>query len=173
MDVIAEFVGPWYMEIKFLHLSAVMAWIWSTSVAYVYYLLPALWTWRRQPDDPAALRLRNWALERFDEGAKIEHIAFPVLLLTGALLLLAGGWNLNSGWLLLKLVIVVGLFLPIEFVDYYLAHFGGNKAHVRRKHGAQALEVAVQRHWQFLLLTTPVIIFYATIVVYLAVVKPL
>lgn len=173
MQHFVDLIAPWYMQIKFVHLSAVMAWIWSTSVAYLYYLLPAIRAWRRQPDDPAALKLRNWAMDRFDAGAQLEHIAFVVLLLSGALLYLCGGWTLSSGWMLLKLLIVLGLFLPIELLDIHLAHLGGNKQRVRNQQGDNAAEQAIQQHWKFLLLSTPVIIFYVSVVVYLAVVKPL
>src|SRR3546814_1487405 len=73
MDALRQWLSPWYLEIKFVHLAAVMAWLWSTSVAYVHYLLPAFHAWRRNPDDEGVIALRDWVMDRFDRGAVIEH----------------------------------------------------------------------------------------------------
>ncbi len=172
MDALQAALAPWYLQIKFVHLSAVMAWVFSTAVAYMHYLVPAFQAWRRNPDDAEARRLRDWVMDRFDHGAQIEHIAFPLVMISGPMLYLAGGWNTDSGWLTLKLLIVFGLFLPIEFFDYHLSHLGGNKRRVLARSGALAHERKVQQHWWFFLVTTPVIIWFATIVVYLAVARP-
>src|SRR3546814_3614054 len=51
MDALRQWLSPWYLEIKFVHLAAVMAWLWSTSVAYVHYLLPAFRAWRRRSEE--------------------------------------------------------------------------------------------------------------------------
>src|SRR3546814_4968749 len=109
-----QWLSPWYLEIKFVHLAAVMAWLWSTSVAYVHYLLPAFHAWRRNPDDEGVIALRDWVMDRFDRGAVIEHIAFPIVMISGPLLYWVGGWDRSATWLMIKLLIVVGFFLPIE-----------------------------------------------------------
>ncbi|RLP52379.1 MAG: hypothetical protein D6160_21265 [Ketobacter sp.] len=172
MESVRMMLMPWYMEIKFIHLFAVMAWIWSTSVAYMYYLVPVFKAWRRNPDDIGIMVLRDWVMDRFDEGAKIEHIAFPVIMVSGPLLYLAAGWNTSSTWLTLKLLIVFGLFLPIEFLDYHLSHLGGNKHAVLAQQGPEAHERKIRQHWWFFLITTPLITYFAVIVVFLAVTKP-
>ncbi len=46
LDTVREVLGPWYLYIKTLHLLAVMAWVWSTSVAYAFYLVPIFKAWR-------------------------------------------------------------------------------------------------------------------------------
>ncbi|MCA8905103.1 MAG: hypothetical protein KDA43_09795, partial [Hyphomonas sp.] len=115
---------------------------------------------------------RNWVMERFDQGASYEHIAFPIVLITGPLLFWVGGYNASVGWLMLKLLFVVGIFIPIEVTDYYLAHFGGAKHRYREAGDAPGYERAVQRHWWFLLLSSPVIMITAMIVLFLAITKP-
>ena len=99
--------------------------------------------------------MRNWVMDRFDHGVAYEHVAFPLILVTGALLWILGGWNPASGWFVLKLLIIVGLFLPIEAFDYYLSHLGGNKRRLQRQGDADAYERGIQRHWMFLLVTSP------------------
>ena len=166
---------PYYLQIKFFHVACAMIWLASTSVAYINYLLPAIKAWQRAPDDERLLRQRNIAMERFDQGVVLEHVAFPLLLLSGLLLLTAGPWGLAHFWLSLKLCIVVLVFLPIEAMDYWLSHFGGNKRAIRvsgQGDVALSYEQAVAHHWLFLVVSTPVISVTGLLVLYLAVVKP-
>jgi uncharacterized membrane protein len=172
IDLLRDFLSPFYLQLKFVHLMAVMVWIWSTSVAYAYYLVPVFKAWRRNPQDPELIAMRNWVMERFDHGAIYEHIAFPIVIITGPLLYLAGGWDTSSGWLLLKILIVAGIFIPIELFDYHLSHLGGNKGHVRETGTPEDYEAAVQKHWWFFLITSPAVMIFAVTVVYLAVTKP-
>jgi uncharacterized membrane protein len=172
IEFLQHYLGPYYVYIKFIHLLFVMIWLWSTAVGFAYYLVPAFKAWRRNPNDPQVLELRNWAIERFDHGVIYEHIAFPMILLTGPLLLILGGWTADSGWLVLKLLIVIGIALPIETYDYYVSHFGGNKSRLRQTGDKEVYEIGVQRHWMFLLVSSPPIMVFGMIVTLLAVTKP-
>ena len=94
-------------------------------------------------------------------GVGITWVSVIIVCVTGPLLYVAGGWTTGAGWLALKLLIVVGLFLPIEAADYHLSHFGGNKERVRRATTDRAVyEAAVHRHWLFLLVSSPVVMFF-------------
>jgi uncharacterized membrane protein len=168
----ADFLSDHYAILKFVHVVFAAIWAWSTSVAYGNYLVPLFRDWQRNPHDPDRIRRRNWAMERFDEGAKLEHIAFPMLLITGPMLMLAGGWTPDSGWFAMKLILVVLVFLPIEIVDFHLAHFGGNKEKLRIAGDPEAYERAIHIHWWFLIVTTPIVIVSITFTFYLAIVKP-
>ena len=172
MESIRLFLGSHYAELRFVHLVAVMVWIWSTSVAYAFYLVPVFKAWRRNPRDEQVRELRNWVMERFDQGAIYEHIAFPIVLITGPLLYWAGGFDSSVDWLMLKLLIVIGLFLPIEIMDYHLAHLGGAKHRFRAGDDWSGYEAAVHRHWWFLLVTSPLVMIGALFVLFLAIVKP-
>lgn len=68
-----EFLSDHYLTLKFVHMVFAAIWAWSTSVAYGNYLVPLFRDWQRAPHDPERIRLRNWAMERFDDGAKLEH----------------------------------------------------------------------------------------------------
>lgn len=172
VDAVIEFVGTHYIWFKFIHMLFAMIWVWSTSVAYTSYLVPVFRAWLKNPNDPDHIQMRNWVMERFDHGVQLEHIAFPVLLLTGPLLMMAGGWGPGDGWMAAKLVLVVLLFLPIEIFDYWLSHFGGNKERLRMAGDAEAYEASIHRHWWFLVVTTPVISIFAIGMLFLAIVKP-
>ncbi len=172
LDAIGTYVSDHYIWFKCLHMVFAMIWVWSTSVAYTSYLVPAFRRWVRDPQNPDNIQMRNWVMERFDSGVILEHIAFPVLLLTGPLLMLAGGWSPEDGWLAAKLVLVVLLFIPIELFDYYLSHFGGNKEMLRKAGKADAYEVSIHRHWWFLIVTTPIISIFAIGTLIIAITKP-
>lgn len=173
MAAFENFLSTHYTLLKFVHMFFAMIWVWSTSVAYITYVVPVMRKWLKNPQDPDITQMRNWVMERFDRGVVLEHIAFPILLITGPLLMLAGGWTIDDGWLAAKLVLVVLVFIPIELVDYHLSHFGGNKEKVRATGDMVAYEVALHRHWWFLVVTTPVISIFAMSTLFLAIVKPL
>lgn len=173
IELIREIAAPYYVYIRAVHILAVMTWVWSTSVAYAFYLVPIFKAWRRNPNDRDVITIRNWAIERFDDGAVYEHIAFPLIMITGPLMYIAGGWNASVGWLMLKLLIVFGIFVPIEICDYYLSHGAGNKSKIRATGDMVAYETAVHRHWWFLLLTSPTVMIFAFGIVLLATIRPI
>ena len=172
IEFFQAWLAPYYLQIKFVHLVFVAMWFMSTSVAYRFYLVPIFREWMKAPKDLDRVRMRNWAMERFDDGAVLEHIAFPILLITGPMLMLAGGWSPVHGWFAMKLVIVVLVFIPVEVMDYYLAHFGGNKEKIRAGDAPEAYESAIHRHWWFLIVSSPIVIVTIPYVIYLVVVKP-
>jgi len=146
--------------------------LFSTSVAYAGETPPVCKAWRINPGDPEILVARNWVMVRFDDGASYEHIAFPMVLITGPLLYVLGGWNSSMGWMDLKLLIVIGLFIPVEILDFYMSHFGGNKRKIRDSGDMEKYERYVQRHWWFFLVTTPAMMVYGVLVMFLAITKP-
>ena len=171
IDTIRQLLGPGYIYIKFIHVVFVMIWTWSTAHAYAYYLVPIFKAWRRNPDDEEIVAMRDWAIDRFDHGVIYEHVAFPIILITGPILFLVGGWSAEPSWLLLKLVIVCLIMIPIEVVDYHLSHFGGNKARIRATGDMEKHESAIHLHWYFLLYSSPVIMIAALSVIFLAITK--
>ena len=172
IDFLQGVFGPHYPVIRFIHIAAVMVWLFSTPVAYSYYLVPAFKAWRRNPDDPQTLELRNWVMERFDQGAILEHIAFPIIMVTGPLLYMLAGYDTGDDWMLMKLLIVFGLFLPIEVFDYTISHFHGAKKNIRARGDEEGYERYMRLHWNFFVYITVPISMLGLFVVFLAVVKP-
>ena len=116
LESVRNFLAEHYLQLKFVHLLAVMVWVWSTSVAYAFYLVPVFKAWRRSSGDVEVIRLRNWVIERFDQGVIYEHIAFPVILITGPLLFWSGGFNSGVGWLMRKYGLSCDNLLSVDIV---------------------------------------------------------
>ncbi len=175
LETLQGVLAPYYLYIKLVHVPFSMLWLFSVLLGFSYMLLPVMRAWRRSDCDPGLTVMRNWVFERFDQGVAVEHFAFPIVLISGLLLLVAGGWGPESGWLVLKISIVVAIALPIEIADYYISHFGGNKRYLRDKSDPPdwgAYETALHRHWWFLLTTTPMIVVIILSIPTLAIVKP-
>lgn len=172
IDLLQTIFGPFYQIIRFVHVAAVMVWLFSTSVAYSYYLVPIFKSWRRHPDDEQIVEMRNWVMERFDHGAILEHVAFPIIMITGPLLYLLSGYNSGDDWMLMKLLIVFGLFLPIEIFDYTISHFRGAKKNIRASGDGEDYERYMALHWNFFVYITVPISMLGLFVVFLAIVKP-
>jgi multidrug efflux pump subunit AcrB len=142
-------------------------------VAYRNYIIPAFRAWLREPDNTAAIARRNEFMERFDRGVVLEHVAFPLVLASGLLMVWLAGWSWQGlNWLSMKLGIVLIIFVPIETVDYYISHLGGNKRKIRATGNTARYEAMTRFHWQFFRLTTPLIVVLVPLVFYLAVTKP-
>ncbi|ERP90094.1 hypothetical protein Q670_14445 [Alcanivorax sp. P2S70] len=172
MEELRQLLLPWYLQIKFVHLLFVMIWSFSTAVAYTWYVKSAWLAWQRTPDDPHRLERRNWTMEQFDRGASLEHIAFPIVLATGALMVWLTGWGMDSHWLMVKLAIVIGIFIPVEVFDYWISHFGGSKKQWRLKGDMKRYEKLMQWHWLFFRISTPLVMIFIPMIIYLAVTKP-
>ena len=165
---------PLYLQLKFVHLLMVAMWSFSTAVAYRNFIVPVFRAWQREPDNQAAIDRRNDFIERFDRGVILEHIAFPLVLVTGLLMVWLAGWSWHEvNWLTMKLAIVLVIVLPVEIIDYYLSHFGGNKRTLRRAGDTARYNAMISFHWRFFRVTTPLIIVFVPLLFYLAVTKPL
>lgn len=173
MESIQQLLASYYLEIKTIHLLAIALWSFSTAVAYRDYVVPAFSEWFKNPDDLDALEKRNWVMERFDRGAQLEHVAFPIAIITGLCMIWLANWPLQAiNWLSIKLAIMLVIFLPVEIIDYHLAHFGGNKEKLRKRNNPQQYHRITLLHWNFLRITAPVVVVFIPLIVYLAVVKP-
>ena len=173
LDALHALLAPWYLWIKALHVFAAMVWAASTAVAYAYYLKPAFRRVRFRPGDAAARAERDRLMERFDRGVVLEHVAFPVLVLTAIAMLWLRGFELGGlSFLTVKLALGVLVFVPMEIADVWLSHLGGNKARIRASGDLARYERVMDLHWLFFRITEPIIVIVVPIVVLLAVAKP-
>ena len=172
-DELRALLAPHYLSLKAVHVLAAMVWGWSTAVAWIYYLKPAFRRALAHPEDAALEQSRDQMMEAFDRGVVLEHVAFPLLLVTGLAMLWVAGFTLRAwSWLTLKLLIVALVFLPMEIADYHLSHFGGNKARARRSGNLARYRELMRTHWLFFRVTEPLVALLVPLVVYLAVAKP-
>src|SRR5690606_2919829 len=103
LETIKELQLPFNLEIKFIHIIFMAVWFMSTAVAYSWFVQVAFFQAEKRPDDDEYQRRKAWALEQFDKGVVLEHVAFPILLITGPLLYWLSGWEIGLNWLGLKL----------------------------------------------------------------------
>lgn len=174
-ELLHQMIAPYYLYIKMIHVPAVTVWSFSVIMGYYFFLVPVMQAWRKNESDAGLAIMRNWVFERFDHGVKVEHYAFPLVLLSGVLLIIAGGWGPESRWLMLKLSLIMVAVVPMEIVDYYISHFHGNKRHLREQGDNddwEAYEDALHRHWWFFLITTPLVGLVILGVFFLAFIKP-
>jgi hypothetical protein len=174
LEELRTLLQPWYLQIKFIHLLMVAMWSFSTAVAYRNFIVPIFRAWQADPGNIAHIANRDEAIERFDRGAILEHVAFPIVLTSGLLMVWLAEWNWHSvNWLTLKLVVILVIFLPMEAVDYHLSHFRGNKRRIRLLGDTQRYESTVRFHWRFFRITTPLVVVFIPLLFYLAITKPL
>lgn len=172
LDELKNFLLPFYLYIKFIHVVFMAVWFMSTSVAYSWFVQVAYFQSINRPENEELKRRKDWALEQFDKGVVMEHVAFPMLILTGPILYWLSGWTIEWNWLGLKLAIIIFIFVPMEAADYWLSHFGGNKTYLRKMGDPEKYEKVVRWHWWFLRKSTPFVAIFLPAIIFLAVVKP-
>ncbi len=162
----------YYPHIKFIHLFSVMIWSMSAVGAYVYYFRTTLFAAKKDPHNMELQRRLIWAYEQFDKTVVLEHIAFPVVLITGLLMFFMAGWSIDSQWLLIKLVIVIGFFIPLEILDVWISHVLGPRISKHRESDVDDWNQGRALHWKFLKIVSPWVGITIPLVIFLAVVKP-
>ena len=121
MDGVRGWLVEHYLTLKFAHLLLVMLWGF-TAIGAFWVLVVAHRDAKRAPEDTELGRRRRWVFARFGEVVIIEHVCFPLVLLTGAALWWAADWPLSGSWLSVKLHIVLGVFVPMEIIDVALSY---------------------------------------------------
>ncbi len=173
LDELRIAIAPYYLHIKWLHVVSVAIWSFSTAVAYVFYLKPALIASYRAPEDDALRARRDDWMDRFDRGAAFEHYALFVMVATAFLMLWIAQVDLTR-WTYLTAMLWIGVFVivPIEATDIWLAHLGGNKVKVRATGDVERYERVMAWHWRFLIITERIVVVLIPGMFYLAIVKP-
>ena len=173
VEEIRTLLGPYYHYIKAVHVIAAALWAFSTAVAWVFYLKPALGRAARAPGDREARARRDLYLELFDRGAIVEHVALGVLVVTALAMIWLGRVDLTRwSFVTAKLWIGVVVIVPMEAIDIYLSHLGGNKARIRRTGDMARYERMVRHHTTFLRVTEPIVVVLVPLLFVLAVAKP-
>lgn len=174
MHSVFEFLTAYYPQLVFVHVLSVMIWLWSAAIAYTSFVSTAWKEWRKDPTNELLRERRNWVFYHYEKGLILEHGAMVVTLITGPLLVWLSGMDYMSiKWLLMKALIAFAVLLPLEIIDSWLAHFGGNKRGLKAQGVSdEKFERYMRINWSFLTLSAPVAVAAILITVYLAVVKP-
>ena len=167
-----EALVPYYLYFKFFHIFFVLMWAMSAVGAYIFYLRSTIYEFEKRPEDKELERRLVWAYEQFDKTVILEHIAFPAVLISGLLMYFGSGWSLDQQWMLVKLAIVFGFFLPLEILDIWISHVLGPRVSKNRNTDQLGWDRGRALHWTFLKVSSPMIRITVPTVVFLAVVKP-
>jgi hypothetical protein len=166
-------LAPWYAYVQAIHVVSAALWSFSTAVAWICYLKPALNRAKRAPGDLEARRRVHDFMERFDRGVAIEHVALIVMVGTAALMLWIARFDLARwSFVTAKVWIGVLVILPMEAVDIYLSHLGGNKAAIRTSGDMARYERFMRYHETFLRATEPIVVILVPLLFVLAIAKP-
>lgn len=173
MEALQEAVSPYYFWIKAFHVISAAVWAFSTSVAYAYYLKPAIVAAHRHPDDPARRARLDDFMERFDRGAIFEHVALVIMIVTALLMIWIRDIDLLR-WSFIPFLFWIGVIVitPMEVLDIWLAHLGGNKTRLREAGDRERYDRVLGWHLTFLRVTEPIVIVLIPTAFIIAVVKP-
>ena len=165
-------LAPWYLYIKFLHVFCVGLWSFSAVGAF-WFVYVANRERRQARGDDELLRRDEWVRWHFNNVVFLEHVAFPLVLITGGLLFAAASWNLSAGWLALKVAIILGVFVPMEILDTWLSHFHVPRAMRDKAKDPARFRAALKRQDNFLRYSSWAVLLLVPSVMFLALVKPL
>lgn len=173
MEALQSALAPFYLYIKAIHVISAALWSFSTAVAWVMYLKPALVAAGRSPEDAQAVRRRDEFMERFDTGASIEHVALVIMAVTGLAMIWIREVNLfHWSFIPFKFWIGVIVILPMEVVDIWLSHMGGNKHRLRKAGDRDRYDQVMGWHMLFLRVTEPLVVVLIPTMFIIAVAKP-
>lgn len=172
VDAIADFSVEYFAYIKFVHVFFAFIWGLSVPPAYSVYVKNAIRDAQADPGNQELTRREDWVWEQLDKLIVLEHIAWPILIITGPILYLGSGWQLTDPWLFLKLAIIIIIYIPLEIYDIWFSHFYGARAHARKDEDPEGYHVMRQRqlaYFRFVSLTVRITI---PLLYFLAIVKP-
>ena len=163
-----------YLSLKLIHLCAAILWSASALGAF-WYLIVSTWE-RRQDPSPEQVRRDDWLRYHFGFVVMVEHLAFFVLVPTGLQLARVLSLPLFTPWMMpwlaAKLLIVWGLFIPMEVLDIWLSHWVLPRRYHRREVEHEAWVQARRWHDLFLVVGGALVVLGIPAVLYLIVMKP-
>ncbi len=128
MDFIQSFAIEHVTGIKAIHIVSAVVWSFMIMAPMLYYISPAVAEAKANASDKELSRRAHWALEQYDKVAILEHVFLVIMLGSGLLLYASGLASFANGWFVAKMILVVGVLIPLEFFDIWLAHIKAPKA---------------------------------------------
>ncbi|MDP6376155.1 MAG: hypothetical protein QF921_12960 [Pseudomonadales bacterium] len=171
MDLTA-FVASNFLYIKFIHVFFAFLWGLAVPPAYTVYVRRAINDYQGEPSNAELERRMWWSWDQVDKLIILEHIAWPVLIITGPLMFLASGWTLESTWIMLKLSIIVIIYVPLEAYDIWFSHYYSARAEARKEEDPEGYKKMRGDQLKFFRFVSPVVRITIPLLWFLAIVKP-
>lgn len=173
IEALQNFAIEHLIGIKAVHIVAATMWAFY-FISGMFMLVPALRHLQSldKPDDTELTRRAYWVVERYERSAIVEYITFPIVLIAGGLMWLAGAASLSFTWFAAKMVIVLGFFVPGTISGMYYAFVKAPRIRKNKDSDPMAYLRYLQFYGKLLTWTTwPYYIMLAG-VLFLALVKP-
>lgn len=172
MESLTAFVAANFYYVKFVHV--IFAFLWGLAVppAFTIYVRRAMNDYNADPTNAELERRMWWAWDQADKLIVLEHIAWPVLLITGPLLFLASGWTLSHPWIILKLSIIIIIYIPLEAYDIWFSHYYSAYAEARKNENPEGYKKMRADQVRFFRIVSPIVRTTIPLLWFLAIVKP-
>ena len=144
-----------YTTAKFIHLIGIFLWAGASSSLGLFMLYST-----RKPTGCDQHLLRNF----YRWMTNLEIFGFVMALAMGLYMLHLLRYRMDINWLNYKLLLVLGIILPLELVNFWFVNFYIPKAEDKMK--------AYKRYDLFTYIIALPLILTSLMVIYLAVVKP-
>ena len=173
MQFIQDFALDHLVGIRAIHIVSAIIWSFLIMAPMLFYIKPAVTQAAQNPSDPEMVRRGHWVLEQYDQVAILEHVFLVFLLGSGLLLYSTGIATFANGWFLAKMILVVGILIPLEVFDIWLAHIKAPRE-TRSKKAADPKSYAAFRDFFYKAITrtAPPMVLAILATLYLALMKP-
>jgi|TARA_B100002003_G_C14136627_1_gene546636 uncharacterized membrane protein len=172
-DSLINFVASNFLYIKFIHVFFAFLWGLAVPPAFTVYVRRAMNDYNADPGNEELERRMWWTWDQIDKLIVLEHIAWPILIITGPLMFLASGWSLSDPWIMMKLSIIIIIYVPIEAFDIWFSHFYSAHAEARKLEDPDGYKKMRADQIRFFKIISPTVRITIPAIWFLAIVKPM
>jgi uncharacterized membrane protein len=172
LDALQPWVLDHFLTVKTVHVISAFLWAFSTITPMMFYVVPTIKKMQATPEDPELKRRGHWVLEQMDSVVILEHLALILLLGTGLLLYSSGIVSFATGWFKVKMIIVIGFFIPLEIFDIWFSHVKAPRMTREKDHDPGRYEDFRAFYYKYLVGLAPPIVLTVPTVLILALAKP-
>jgi len=172
MSLLADIFIDYFLYIKFIHIFFAFLWVLIVPPATSVFLKSAMMDQLADPDNEELNRRVWWVWDQLDKLIILEHIAWPVLIITGPILLACTGWPVDTPWLAAKLAIIIVIYVPMEIYDIWFSHFYCPRAQANRASDPEGYKRMREEQLSFFRKVSLLVRITIPLLWFLAIVKP-
>ncbi len=172
-DNLLIFIASNFLYIKFIHVFFAFLWGMAVPPAFAVYVARAMKDSNADPENGELERRMWWSWDQIDKLIILEHIAWPILLITGPMMFLASGWSLTDPWIVMKLSLIIVIYIPLEAYDIWFSHYYAARAEARKLEDPEGYKKMRADQLKFFKIVSPTIRITLPMIWFLAIVKPI